>query len=171
MLHSFVAPVIILAASICIASSCFLLSVVALSHTESLYSNTGLMNAKQIFSSARLLILNLRVRKRLNLVHAASVIWLVQSHVSEKVKPKCLCVDVHFNGILFIKRGGTPAHVLCYRLDFCIFLFVTPQKFDLKLTVILIPIILQQNNKTRIEATDGTCIFFNFLAKYRGVPR
>ena len=63
----------------------------------------------RFFSSARLLILNLRVRKRLSLVHAASVmfvIWLVQSHVSEKVKPKCLCVDIHFNGILFIKRGG-----------------------------------------------------------------
>ena len=63
----------------------------------------------RLFSRARLLILNLRVRKRLSLIHAASVmfvIWLVQSHVSEKVKPKCLCNDVHFKGILFIKRGG-----------------------------------------------------------------
>ena len=36
------------------------------------------------------------------------VIWMAQLyvHVSEKVKPKCLCVDVHFNGILFIIRGG-----------------------------------------------------------------
>ena len=63
----------------------------------------------RFFSSARLLILKLRVRKRFSLVHAASVmfvIWFVQSHVSEKVKPKCLCVDVHFSGVLFIKRGG-----------------------------------------------------------------
>ena len=55
------------------------------------------------------MILNLRVCKRLSLVHAASVmfvIWLVQSHVSEKVNPKCLCVDLHFNGILFIKEEG-----------------------------------------------------------------
>ena len=38
MLQGFVSPVIILAASLWTASSCFLLSAVALSQTESLYS-------------------------------------------------------------------------------------------------------------------------------------
>ena len=48
-LHSFVAPVIIRAASVCIASSCFLISVEALSHTESLYSKRGRVYEMYIF--------------------------------------------------------------------------------------------------------------------------
>ena len=49
MLQSFVAPVVILAASLWTASSCFLLSAVALSQTASLYSSRGLIKEMYIF--------------------------------------------------------------------------------------------------------------------------
>ena len=66
MLQNFVAPVIILAASLWTASSCFLLSAVALSQTASLYSSRGLIKEMYIFPRACLLILNLSARSRLS---------------------------------------------------------------------------------------------------------
>ena len=48
MLHSFVVPVIILFASWCIRSNCFLDSLMQLSHTDSLYSSRGRINAMHV---------------------------------------------------------------------------------------------------------------------------
>lgn len=93
MLQSLVPPVIILAASLCTASNCFLFSEVALSHTASLYSSNGLINEIYIFSRACLLILNFSARNKFNLVHAVVVILSmcsVQLQLLVKVKPKCL---------------------------------------------------------------------------------
>ena len=93
-LHSFVAPVIIRAASVCIASSCFLISVEALSHTESLYSKRGRVYEMYIFSRACLLSLNFKILKRFNLPQAVVAILLMYSfqlHVLEHVRPRCLC--------------------------------------------------------------------------------
>ena len=109
MLPSFVIPVIILVASWCIRSNCFLDSFVQLSHTESLYSSSGRINAMYIFSSAFLFILNLRALIRLSLVHAVSVILLICSghvHELEKLRPKCLCFEVSVSTISFILSGG-----------------------------------------------------------------
>ena len=109
MLQSFVASVIILAASWCIRSNCFLDSFVQLSHTESLYSSNGRINAMYIFSSAFLFILNLRALIRLNLVHAVAVILLICSvhvHGLEKLRPRYLCFEVSVSTISFILRGG-----------------------------------------------------------------
>ena len=97
MLQSFVAPVIILAASLWTASSCFLLSAVVLSQTASLYSSSGLIKEMYIFSRACLLILNLSARSRLSLVQAAAVMLLIcsfQLQLLVKVRPKCLCEEV-----------------------------------------------------------------------------
>ena len=61
MLHSLVAPVIILAASTCTASSCFFVSVEQLSHTESDYSSTDRIKDKYMRSRAVRFILNLKL--------------------------------------------------------------------------------------------------------------
>ena len=74
-LQSLVAPVIIRTASMCTASSYFLLSAEALSHTESLYSRSGLMYEKYIFSRECLLSLNFRI----NLLQALVAILLMCS--------------------------------------------------------------------------------------------
>ena len=80
MLQSFVAPVIILAASLCTDSNCFLLSVDALSQTTLLYSRRGLMKEMYIFfSRAFLLILNFSTRSKLSLSHAVFVMLFMCS--------------------------------------------------------------------------------------------
>ena len=76
-LHSLVALVIIRAASIWITSSCLLVSVGQLSHTESQYSSRGSTYALYIFSSDFLLTLNLRARRRFNLVQAFTEMFLM----------------------------------------------------------------------------------------------
>ena len=81
MLQSFVAPVIILAASLWTASSFVLLSAMALSQTASLYSSRGLIKEMYIISRACLLILNLSARSRLSLVQAVVVILKICSYV------------------------------------------------------------------------------------------
>ena len=108
MLQSFVAPVIILAASLWTVSSCFLLSAAALPQTVSLYSSRGLIKEVYIFSRA-LLILNLSARKRLSLVQAAAAMLLIcsfQLQLLVKVRPKCLCDEVSVIASPFISRGG-----------------------------------------------------------------
>ena len=107
MLQSFVAPVIILAASVWIHSNCFFESEEQLSHTESLYSRRGRMYDMYIFSSDFLLILNLRALRRLILVQALSDIPLTRSvhvHVLEKVRPRCLWLVVSSMMVPFIKK-------------------------------------------------------------------
>ena len=94
MLHNFVAQVIILAASIWIVSNLFLLSVDALSQTESQYSRSGRIKEDvYIYSSAILLILNLRDLRRFrrNYVFLDMFsICSVQVHDLESVIPSCL---------------------------------------------------------------------------------
>ena len=53
MLQSFVPPLMIPAASLCTASSCFLLSTEPLSQTASLYSSNGLINEIYFFSRVK----------------------------------------------------------------------------------------------------------------------
>ena len=109
MLQSFVAPVIILAASVWIDSYCFFESEEQLSHTESLYSSRGGMYVMYIFSSDFLLTLNLRALRRLSLVQALSDIlltWSVHVHVLEKVRPRWLWLVVSSMMVPFIKREG-----------------------------------------------------------------
>ena len=70
-----------------------LVSVEALSHTESQYSSRGRIKEIYICSKAFRLILNLSALIRLSFTHAFSVIMLIWSvHVPEldKVIPKCL---------------------------------------------------------------------------------
>ena len=74
MLHNLVAPVMIRAASMCTASSCFLESTDALSHTESQYSNSGRTKDMYICSNDLRLTLNFRARSKLSLVQAFVVI-------------------------------------------------------------------------------------------------
>ena len=109
MLHSLVAPVIIFAASMLIASSCFFDSVVALSQTESQYSNEGRTKDMYIFSKDFLLTLNLSVRSRFSRAQAFVVIVCIcsdQVHVFESVSPRCLCVSVSVSMMLFMSNGG-----------------------------------------------------------------
>ena len=116
MLQSFVAPVIILGASWCIRSNCFLDSFVQLSHTESLYSSSGRINAMYIFSSTFLYILNLIALIRLSLVHAVLVVFLICSvhvHELEKLRPKCLCFEVSVSTISFYFEWR-----MCNRIEF-----------------------------------------------------
>ena len=70
MLHNLVAPVMIRAVTMCTASSCFLNSTAALSHTESQYSNSGRKKDMYICSNDLRLTLNLRARSKLSLVLA-----------------------------------------------------------------------------------------------------
>ena len=77
MLHNLVAPVMILAASICIESSSFFASFEQLSQTESEYSSNGRINDMYIRSRAVRLTLNLRVLIRFNLVIAFLVIFWI----------------------------------------------------------------------------------------------
>ena len=80
-----------------------------LSHTESLYSSSGRINALYIFSSAFLFILNLRALIRLSLLYAFSVILFICSvhvHELEKLRPRCLCFEVPVSTISFILSGG-----------------------------------------------------------------
>ena len=109
MLHSLVAPVIVLAASIWIASSFFFISDDELSQTESQYSNSGRMKETYICSRDFRLILNLRALINFNLTEAFShmfSIWSVQRQVLEKVTPKCLWLWVSLISLLFMKSGG-----------------------------------------------------------------
>ena len=109
MVQSFVALVIILAASCCIRPTCFLNSIVQSSSSESQYSVSGRIDAMYIFSSVFVFILNLRALIRLSLVHAVSVILLICSvhvHEHEKLRPKCLCFEVSVSTISFILSGG-----------------------------------------------------------------
>ena len=109
MLQSFVAPVIILAASLWTASNFSLHSDVALSQTASLYSSSELIKELYIFSRASRFILNFRARKRFSLDQAVVVMLLIcsfQLQFLEKVIPKCLCDVVSEITDPFIKRGG-----------------------------------------------------------------
>ena len=74
MLHNFVPPMMIRAASICTASSCFLESTDAFSHTESQYSNSGGTKYMYICSNDLRLTLNFRTRSKLSFVQAFVVI-------------------------------------------------------------------------------------------------
>ena len=74
MLHNLVAPVMIRAASMCTASSCFLESTDALSHNESQYSNSSRTKDMYICSNDLRLTLNLRARGQLSLVQDFVVI-------------------------------------------------------------------------------------------------
>ena len=60
--------------SMCKASSCFLESPDALSHTESQYSNSGRTKDMYICSNVLRLTLNFRARSKLSLVQAFVVI-------------------------------------------------------------------------------------------------
>ena len=71
MLHNLV---MIRAASMCTALSCFLESTDALSHTESQYSNSGRTKDMYIYSNDLRLTLNFRARSKLSLVQAFVVI-------------------------------------------------------------------------------------------------
>ena len=75
MLHSLVAPVIILAASTCTASSCFFVSVEQFSHTESEYSRTGRIKDMYMRSRAVRFILNFKLLIRFNLAQALLVMF------------------------------------------------------------------------------------------------
>ena len=77
MLHNLVSPVMILAAFICIESSCFFASFQQLSQTESEYSSNGRINDMYIRPRAVRLTLNLRVLIRFNLVIAFLVIFWI----------------------------------------------------------------------------------------------
>ena len=92
MLQNLVAPVILLAASVCTTSYCFLHWFVQLSHTVSLFLSWDRTYAVYSFSSACLLTSNFRVRNRFNLLHAALVMvlmWTDQVHGFEKIIPRC----------------------------------------------------------------------------------
>ena len=78
MLHNLVAPVMILAAYICIECSWgFFASFEQLFQTESEYSSNGRINEMYIRSRAVRLTLNLRVLIRFNLVIAFLVIHVL----------------------------------------------------------------------------------------------
>ena len=74
MLHNLVALVMICAASMCTALSCFLESTEALSHTKSQFSNSGQTKDMYICSNDLRLTLNFRARSKLSLVQAFVII-------------------------------------------------------------------------------------------------
>ena len=92
ILQSLVAPLTILAASLCKDSNCDLHWFEQLSQTELLYSSSGSINAKWIRSTAFRCIQNFNARRFIR-VHASLEIRLIcsiQSSVLEKVIPRCL---------------------------------------------------------------------------------
>ena len=74
MLHNLVTPVMIRAASMFTASSCFLESTDTLSHTESQYSYSGRTKDMYICSNDLRLTLNFRAHSKLSLVQDFVVI-------------------------------------------------------------------------------------------------
>ena len=85
MLHSFVAPAIILAASVWIDSNRFFESEEQLSNTVSLYSIRGRMYDIYIFSSNFLLTLNLRALLRIR----------IRSNSNDECSVKCVSSDIN----------------------------------------------------------------------------
>ena len=75
-----VAAVMIRAASMCTASSCFLKSTDALSHTESQYSNSGRTKDMYICSNDLRLTLNFRARSKLSLVNLLLTILFMEKY-------------------------------------------------------------------------------------------
>ena len=96
----------------CYNSGSFVMNIVKLffnrsrtvSHTESLYSSRGQINAIYIFSSAFRLILNLSNLIRFNLDQAVSAICSIQEHVFDMVSPRCLWLVVSLRTTLFVSR-------------------------------------------------------------------
>ena len=87
----------------------FLTCAGLLSHTESLYSSRGRINAMYIFWSAFRLLLNLSDLIRFNLGQAVSAILFmcaIQEHVLDMVSPTCLWLVVSLRTTLFISREG-----------------------------------------------------------------
>ena len=105
ILHSLVAPDMILSASIWIASSFFFESEEALSHTESQYSKSGRINEVYILSSAFRLTLNLRDLRRLSRDHP------FLAHLSRRLTGELM--DTHGSGV---RPSASVVHIFKHLL-------------------------------------------------------
>ena len=84
-------------------------------HRITIFSSRGSTYAIYIFSSDFLQTLNLRARRRFDLVQALTemfLMWSDQLQELESVSPRCLWLFVSWSIVSFIKRGGWGGEII-----------------------------------------------------------